>query len=85
MVQAAEELARDLKFAKDSCYKVTDSSLEKPLKIPSNVARKLAKPFGNPGILYRCSGCPEWHIRNSGLPDGVTRQGFIALMKLIRA
>lgn len=80
MVDTAEELARKLKHAKEWRYVVTDASLKEDLKLPTVVGRKLAER----GLFYKCSGCPEWHIRPASLPEGMTTEAFIKLMQMLR-
>lgn len=81
MVYAAGKLAQDLKYERKRKFKVTVAS-QPDLVLPKIVGRKLSE--GSKSIFYKCSGCPEWHINDRDLPEGVTRKGFIALMRKLR-
>jgi len=73
-----KNLTRDFEFEQQRRFTVT-LACEDPIQLPHIVGRKLSQDPN--AIFYRCLGCPEWHIRESALPEGVTKKGFVALMR----
>jgi hypothetical protein len=71
-----DEAEREIKYELTGSYII--SAFDIILMIPVNIGRKLAERK----YIYQCSGCPDWHV-GYNFPEGVTREGFIQLMKLL--
>lgn len=71
-------LARDIESSYKYRHEVTTGLCKGDvvLLIPSREYKRM--PY-----FYYCSGCTHTHIDSRKLPEGVTRAGFISLMKTI--
>lgn len=79
LISQAETLVRDLRRAQQSRpYRVTWAG-EEDLLLPTNIARPLVEKK----ILYQCSGCPDWHVNPTNLPEGIAAKGFIKLLRIM--